>query len=131
MKYELTKELETGNATVDAEHRELFRAINNLFDACGSGKGRQAIDPTVKFLLEYVDRHFKHEEQLQVSSGYPGMAAHKTFHQGYAKKLREIALQLPDNPSVADLVTLNSHISVLISHIRTEDKKLGAHLKAH
>ena len=38
MRYELTKDLETGNATIDREHRELFDAVNKLMDACGSGK---------------------------------------------------------------------------------------------
>ena len=38
IKYELTKELETGNATIDREHRELFQAVNNLMDACGKGQ---------------------------------------------------------------------------------------------
>ena len=32
MRYELTKELETGNATIDREHRELFNAVNQLLD---------------------------------------------------------------------------------------------------
>ena len=40
MRYELTKDLETGNATIDREHRELFDAVNKLMDACGSGQGR-------------------------------------------------------------------------------------------
>ena len=51
MRYELTKDLETGNATIDREHRELFDAVNKLMDACGSGKGRASLEPTMKFLL--------------------------------------------------------------------------------
>ena len=33
MKYELTKDLETGNALIDSEHRQLFALINKLMDA--------------------------------------------------------------------------------------------------
>ncbi len=40
MRYELTKELETGNTIIDGEHSELFRAVNNILDAA---KGRGAI----------------------------------------------------------------------------------------
>lgn len=40
MKYEVTKELETGNALIDSEHRQLFQMVNNLQDACAQGKGR-------------------------------------------------------------------------------------------
>ena len=39
-KYELTKDLETGNWIIDNEHRELLQAVNKLLDACGEGKGR-------------------------------------------------------------------------------------------
>lgn len=128
MRYELTKDLETGSATIDTEHRELFRAVNSLMDACGSGKGRAAIAPTVKFLLEYVEKHFAHEEQLQVTAKYPGLTAHRAFHQSYKAQLKEIAAQISDTPSIADMAKLNSHIAVLVTHIRTEDKKLGAFL---
>ena len=61
MKYELTKDLETGNAIIDSEHRQLFNAINQLMDACSSGQGRTKIESTLRFLLDYVDKHFAHE----------------------------------------------------------------------
>lgn len=128
MRYEFTKDLETGNCTIDSEHRELLGAVNALLDACGEGKGRAQMGSTVKFLNDYVDRHFTHEEQLQKQSGYPGYEAHHAFHEKYKKTLREITAGLSDNCSIADLAKLNGHVSLLVSHIRTEDKKLGAFL---
>jgi len=57
---------------------------------------------------------------------------HKLFHENYKKTLKDIASEIPaDNPSITDLVKLNSHIAVLINHIRVEDKKLGTYLKQH
>lgn len=130
MRYELTKDLETGNAIIDREHRELFEAVNQLLDSCGKGQGRAAMEPAIQFLIGYVDKHFSHEEQLQQESGYPGMRAHKTFHAGYKKTLREIAAKIPaSGPSVADLSAMNKHVAVLINHIRVEDKRLSSHLK--
>ncbi len=130
MKYELTKDLETGNAVIDREHRELFAAVNRLLDACSSGKGRATLEPTIKFLLNYVDKHFAHEEDLQKKYNYPGKPSHTIFHEGYKKKLRELAGAIPaSGPGVNDLANINNHIGVLVTHIRTEDKKLGAFLK--
>lgn len=130
MVYEVTKDLETGNTTIDNEHRELLRAVNELMEECGKGKGRTQLESTLKFLLDYVDKHFGHEEQLQKSSGYPSMASHHLFHENYKRKLREIADHIPAaGPTVSDLASLNAHIGVLISHIKTEDKRLGAFLK--
>ena len=106
-RYEFTKRLETGNSIIDTEHKELILAVNKLLDACSKGEGRSSVDGTIQFLNNYVNEHFSHEEQLQRQSHYPGMAAHKAFHEQYKK-------------------TLN--IGVLITHISTEDKKLGAFL---
>ena len=47
-RYELTKKLETGNAIIDGEHRELFAAVNKLLDACSKGEGRTSMDETIK-----------------------------------------------------------------------------------
>jgi len=131
MKYELTKDLETGNAVIDGEHRELFEAVNSLMDACSKGQGRQAIEPVAKFLLEYVDRHFSHEEELQKKNSYSGFLSHKQFHTEYTKKLRALVSGIPaSGPSVNDLANINQHIGVLVTHIRTEDKKLGQFLNS-
>lgn len=129
-RYEFTKELETGNSVIDGEHRELIAAVNKLLDACKSGKGMENITETVRFLNDYVDRHFGHEEQLQKQGGYPGYVSHKAFHEGYKKTLKEItaAITAASNTSFADLTRLNNHVAVLITHIRTEDKKLAAFL---
>ncbi len=131
MKYELTKDLETCNSVIYGEHRELFNAINSLMDACSKGQGRQAIEPVAKFLLQYVDKHFSHEEDLQKKSGYPNFLSHKQFHTEYTKKLRTIVSGIPaSGPSVNDLANINQHIGVLVTHIRTEDKKLGQFLNS-
>lgn len=128
-KYELTKDLETGNIFIDNEHRELLRAANDLLDACGAGKGREHMNKTVKFLNDYVEKHFSNEERLQKNSGYPNFEAHKAFHEKYKQKLRDITSGMSsDNPTIGELSSLNAHIGLLITHIRTEDKKLGAFL---
>lgn len=127
-RYEFTKELETGNTIIDKEHRELIDAVNKLMDACSSGKGLDQVHKTSDFLNDYVKRHFAHEEQLQQQSGYPGFAAHKAFHEKYRQTLTDITSGFTSEASFGDLTKLNGHISLLIAHIKTEDKRLGAFL---
>ena len=130
MKYELTDDLLTGNALIDSEHRELFAAVNNLIDACAQGKGRDQIQKTVQFLGDYVAKHFRDEEGLQTKSNYPGYPAHKQFHDGYRRKLAETTQALTrEGPSVKALGDLNGVVAILVSHIRTEDKRLARHIK--
>ena len=56
MAYQLTKDLETGNALIDREHRELIDAINALLDSCSKGQGRNELEKTAKFLQSYNGR---------------------------------------------------------------------------
>ena len=130
-RYEFTSNLETGNAIIDKEHRELIAAVNKLLDACSAGNALDEINKTVRFLNDYVNSHFMHEEQLQQQSGYPGISAHKAFHESYKKTLKDITSQIAaSGASVGELMKLNTHISLLITHIKTEDKKLGAFLNS-
>jgi len=129
-KYQFTKDLETGNALIDKEHRKLIDVINELMAACAAGKGKDAVEPAAQFLLNYVDEHFKHEEDLQKWHKYPGYAAHHAFHENYKKKLREVVSKIPAaGPGVADIVAINGQVGVIISHIRMEDKKLADFIK--
>lgn len=129
MKYELTQELLTGNALIDSEHRQLFAAVNDLMDACAQGRGRAQIQQTVSFLNDYVVKHFGDEERLQVQSNYPGYQAHKQFHQGYCRQLADVTRELvQEGATVKALGELNRVVAVLVSHIRTEDKRLAQHV---
>ena len=132
MKYELTKDLETGNALIDSEHRQLFTVINKLMDACSQGKGRDQIASTVQYLNDYVSKHFSDEEQLQIKSKYSGYPGHKQFHDGYKRNLLQATNEiLTSGATIASLSKLNQVVSILVTHIRLEDKKIAAHVKAN
>lgn len=108
----------------------LFDAINDLMDACSSGQGRNKIGETAEFLADYVDKHFSDEEDLQRKNRYPHYQAHHDFHVNYKQKIRELANSIrADGPSVKSLGEINTQASVLINHIRHEDKRLAAFLK--
>lgn len=127
MRYEVTKDLETGNALIDSEHRELFKMVNNLQDACTRGQGRSQVETAAKFLVDYVKKHFGDEQNLQISVKYPGYLAHKNFHENYISQISAAAdTILARNADIASLAELNRMIGLLIAHIRTEDKKLAA-----
>ena len=130
MKYEVTQDLITGNSLIDSEHRQLFDAVNALMDACSQGKGRDQIQKTVDFLSSYVVKHFQDEERLQTQSKYPNYSTHKTFHDGYRRQLAQVSQELlQDGPTVKALGDLNKTVAILVSHIRTEDKRLARHIK--
>ena len=130
MRYELTKDLETGHVMIDSEHRQLFQAVNQLLDACSQGKGRSQLEPTLDFLVSYVNQHFGDEEKLQTQTSYPGYPGHKQFHEGYKKELAAVVREIKEQGlTIAALSRLNQLVSQLVTHIRMEDKRLAQHVK--
>lgn len=131
MAYTFTKDLETGNQLIDTEHRQLIDAINNLLNACASGKGRSELANITKFLQDYTAKHFSDEEKLQIQSKYPDYANHKRYHEDFKKVVAGICQKLDkDGPTVALVGEVNSTIAGwLINHIKKEDVKVAKHLK--
>ena len=130
MAYQLTKDLETGNALIDREHRELIDAINALLDSCSKGQGRNELEKTAQFLQNYTSKHFSDEEQLQRQNNYPDYVQHKRYHEAFKKTVADIVSRLSVNgPTVALVGEINSALAGwLINHIKKEDKKLAAYL---
>ena len=126
-----SKELETGNAMIDKEHKELIQAINRLLEACSQGQGRDTIESTLQFLSGYITTHFAHEEALQLKSKYPDYQNHKKYHEGFKEVVKNIVAEFKRDGATIGLVgKVNSSIGDwLIRHIKREDVKVAAHVK--
>lgn len=132
MKYEITPDLLTGNKVIDEEHRQLFDAVNKLLASFSnkSASGQSEIMHSANFLKSYVDRHFKHEEELQTKYQWRELETHHKFHEEYKATLAEIIDTIsPENITIQNMSELNVHIVRLVTHIRTMDKRLGAYLQ--
>lgn len=133
MAYAWTEELATGNKAIDAQHKQLFKALNDLMDACSSGQGHAKLDPTVQFLVDYTAKHFADEEKLQQECSYPKYPHHKKLHEDFGRTVGEIAEKLKkEGASTALVCKVNSSIGDwLIRHIKAEDKDVAAHIRDH
>lgn len=131
MIYTFDKSLETGNAAIDAQHKELINAVNNLLEACAKGKGRSEIETTVKFLADYTIKHFSDEEKLQKQHNYPGYEAHKKLHDAFKAEVSAIIDDYSkDGATVGLTFKINTKVAAwLINHIKGEDKKVAAFIK--
>ncbi|MBI4028610.1 MAG: bacteriohemerythrin [Verrucomicrobia bacterium] len=81
--------MDTGEATVDEQHKKIFSVLNELDHASREGKGKEMIDSVLKFLGEYVGRHFHYEEgrmdEFQCPTRAQNKEQHELFLQAYAK----------------------------------------------
>ena len=132
MAYPWKTQYETGNTTIDTQHKQLIGAINDLLEACSAGKGRQQIQTTSKFLSDYTKTHFSDEEQLQIKSKYPDYQNHKKYHDGFIKVVDDIVAQLDkEGPTIAMVAKINTTIAGwLLNHISKEDVKVAQHIKS-
>lgn len=131
MPFSWSKDLETGNVFIDDEHRQLIQALNDLLDACARGAGREELESTVKFLWDYVHKHFRNEEALQLSCGYPGYESHKKAHEEFALVVAQFNKELErDGPTAALLNKVSSRFGRWLTvHIRLEDKKIADYIR--
>ena len=131
MAFSVTNDLITGNDTIDNQHRELFKAINDFHDACSSGNGKERISATMEFLVSYTAKHFGDEERLQQQSNYPDQANHKRLHEQLKSLVNDLARQQQDDKSSIMVLTKlsNSLGTWFMNHIMREDKKVAAHVR--
>lgn len=132
MAYAWTNTLETGNKLIDDQHKTLIKAINDLMEACSKGAGRDNLLKTCKFMIDYTDKHFADEQELQMKYKYPDRVNHMKLHVEFKKVALGIMSELEEKgPSVALVAKVNTTIAQwLTAHIKKEDVKVAAHIKS-
>lgn len=119
---------ETGILLVDTQHKKLVDAINTLHDAMKEGKGKEKIESTLNFLVEYTVLHFSAEEKLMQQKNYPDFNNHKKVHDKLVDEVKEIKAKY-----IAGKI-LPMQVSTFMSdwlknHILGTDKKYVPYLK--
>jgi len=70
-----------GNDIIDAEHKELFRLINDFHTHWVEAQDRQDIARVLNQLINYAQMHFQHEENIMETAGYPNLLQHQHIHE--------------------------------------------------
>ncbi|MDR2578812.1 MAG: hemerythrin family protein [Chitinispirillales bacterium] len=123
--------LETGHITIDSQHKELVKAVNDLLTACKDGQGADKVNATLNFLVSYTKRHFGEEEKLQEKSSYPDLPNHRKLHEGFVKVVADLSTELKQTgPTPIAINKIVRNIGDwLVNHIQKEDAKIAAHIK--
>lgn len=116
---------------IDSQHKELFRRINALLDACNQGRGNEEVASTINFLGTYVETHFRAEENLMLKNNYPDYKSHKEIHENFIKSFKELDGRFKTEGVKPYLIIETNRIVVnwLIAHIQNIDKKFGTYFK--
>jgi len=132
---EWTEKLATGIKTIDTQHQELFKRINNLVLAIREHRCKSEIDATLKFLDDYARIHFAEEEKYMRETSYAGLPEQREDHKKYLAALaalKEQASQPRFQGSTYDLSATTSQVVIdwIVEHIMKLDMKFGEFLKA-
>jgi hemerythrin len=131
---EWTEKLATGIRTIDSQHRELFKRINNLVVAIKQQRCKSEIDGTIKFLDDYARVHFAEEEKHMRETNYDGLAEQREDHGKYLAALAELKEQA-SRPRIQgssyDLSATTNQVVVdwIVAHIMKLDMRFGEFLK--
>jgi len=119
-----------GVSLIDNQHQTLVKELDEFKDACSHGEGQQEVGHALKFSVSYIKEHFKDEEELQALYAYPGIDAHKKLHAHFIQTAIDLIQELKATGPSAELADKVKKTLVMwfITHIRTEDKKLGEHI---
>ncbi|RNC71363.1 MAG: hemerythrin [Desulfuromonadales bacterium] len=125
-----TKDLTVGIEEIDSQHRLLFRQLEQLLDACLSGREQEEVLAMLGFLDGYVITHFETEEGLQLRYGYPGYESHRAEHRALLERHARFREELGETGPTRDFVLRVNQalIDWLSNHILTVDKAASTFL---
>jgi len=133
-------EVETGEPTIDKQHKELVNKYNKLYAMCTTKalnldveQLNDEITKALGFLCVYTAKHFADEEAIQLKCGYPDYERHKQLHEVFkqrAVQMSEVFKKTGFTDQFANIVY--SQIGIwLIEHIQKEDTKIAEYIKSH
>jgi hemerythrin len=126
-----TPDLATGNAVVDAEHRQLIALIDKL-EFAGNGPDGTGVADALDELTDYVFVHFQMEEKLMQREEYPHDAfeAHVAEHRQLDQATQQLVGQYSDGSlnTVEPIVTLLNEW--LRHHIAQVDRAMAEFIRS-
>ncbi len=129
MRYEFTKDIETGNLTIDTEHRTLIKTVDDIMLSVSNGSGKESLKTSIDFLVNYTKKHFSNEEALQVKYNYPDMPNHILWHRAFEADIERVSQKIiEEGPTSLQVIELTKKINDLITHIKLKDKDLASHI---
>lgn len=118
---------------MDDEHKELFKRINTLLTAMlDRSKSYNLLDIS-SYISDYIDFHFRHEEQMLQKHNYPKLEEHKKLHKKYEDDFSKIQDRIKNGDYEA-LILIDIQekvITWLIEHIANVDQEYSNYLKEH
>jgi len=114
--------LELGIASIDEQHRELVKMVNELHRAMKLKRGAREAGYVLEQLADYTVYHFGHEEKLFEIHQYPDRMNHKVIHDELVSKVVEFKTQFDKGKAGLSMDLMVFLTDWLKNHIMKTDK---------
>jgi len=119
---EWSKELETGVAFVDSDHKVLINLLNQVHDCISEKEETTVLGSVLDALVEYTDYHFLREEKMMELSDYADLESHQATHRALSGRVRSAYDTYQANPWTVDPAEVRDFLqSWLVDHIMGSD----------
>jgi hemerythrin len=83
-------EFAVGVESVDFEHEQMIKLINEIYDEMKTRKDADSIEQFMGDVHFSISAHFALEEKLMREAAYPEYEAHKEEHEGLLEQIRDL-----------------------------------------
>ena len=121
-----TDDLSVHIASIDRQHQELIRMINELNDAMKVGKANNVLSGIINGLLAYTRTHFSMEERLFDQYHYPDTALHKVQHEKFVHEVEQFRNDFDQGKLGMSIKIISFLKDWLLNHIKGTDQKYSS-----
>jgi len=118
-----------GHAEIDKQHKTIIGLINQLKVDVNHDYIPQIRDFTLKEMIVYADNHLAYEERILEEAGYPDLVEHKSIHDSYRLKLKELQNRIDIGEASVKEDMLDFFNMWWEFHIREEDLKFRPYVE--
>ena len=121
------REMSTGLAWQDEQHKQIFQRIDELLEAMSTNQGPTVVKDLLDFLEQYSRDHFKSEEDYMHSHACTTCGLHEKCHQDFIEQLTQLKA-LYERQGASTIVVMKLEVWLkdwLIKHIMNVDKLMA------
>jgi len=122
------KALETGDAGLDADHKQLAGLFNRLRDALANGEGKIYCSAILDDIVRHTRAHFELEQRLMVQHQYPKAEQHAAEHAMLIRQALDFRNSFDADSAASRPAQMRFADVWLAFHILFSDKELAAFL---
>ena len=117
---------------IDEQHRTLFNHIDMVESLGTMPIPKDKAVETIKFLGDYIIKHFRDEEELQRNAKYPRMREHQKLHKWYIREYHKLKDEYDKHGYSEHFAHIlnESIIDWYSNHVLVEDIALGKYIGA-